>query len=55
MSQTVGENKKKEDEAFSVCLEKIASHGLDMKLVEAQFTFDIAALYLICINYLVNA
>ncbi len=34
------ENKKKEDEAFSVCLEKIAAHGLDMKLVEVQFTFD---------------
>ena len=34
------ENKKKEQDAFRICLEKIASHGLDMKLVEAQYTFD---------------
>lgn len=34
------ENKKMEEEAFSVCLEKIQKHGLDMKLVEAQYTFD---------------
>jgi len=34
------ENKKKEQEAFRICLEKIAAHGLDMKLVEAQYTFD---------------
>ena len=34
------ENKKKEDEAFKICLEKIAKHGLDMKLIEAQYSFD---------------
>ena len=34
------ENKKKEREAFSVCLGKIADHGLEMKLVEAEYTFD---------------
>ena len=34
------ENKQKESEAFRICLEKIAAHGLDMKLVEAQYTFD---------------
>ena len=34
------ENNEKEKEAFRVCLEKIANHGLDMKLVDAQFTFD---------------
>ena len=34
------DNRKKEDEAFRICLEKIASHKLDMKLVEAQYTFD---------------
>lgn len=34
------DNKKKEDEAFAICLEKIAKHELDMKLVEAQYTFD---------------
>ena len=34
------ENKDKEDEAFRVCNEKIISHGLDMKLIDAQYTFD---------------
>ena len=34
------DNKKKEDEAFAICLEKIQKHELDMKLVEAQYTFD---------------
>ena len=34
------ENKKKEDEAFAVCNEKIIAHKLDMKLIDAQFTFD---------------
>ena len=34
------ENRKREQEAFRTCLEKIAAHKLDMKLVEAQYTFD---------------
>ncbi len=34
------ENKKKEDDAFRLCNERIASHGLDMKLIDAQYTFD---------------
>ena len=34
------ENKAKEADAFRICGEKIAHHGLDMKLVEAQYTFD---------------
>ena len=34
------ENTKKEKEAFSICLEQIAKHELDMKLVDAQYTFD---------------
>jgi cell fate regulator YaaT (PSP1 superfamily) len=34
------QNRKKEKEAFGICLEKIAKHGLDMKLVDAQYTFD---------------
>ena len=34
------DNKAKEAEAFRICGEKIAQHGLDMKLVEAQYTFD---------------
>jgi len=34
------ENKEKENEAFCVCNEKIISHKLDMKLIDAQYTFD---------------
>jgi cell fate regulator YaaT (PSP1 superfamily) len=34
------ENKKEEDEAYKICYRKIADHGLEMKLVEAQYTFD---------------
>ncbi|MDR1642598.1 MAG: stage 0 sporulation family protein [Clostridiales bacterium] len=33
-------NSEKEDEAFGICLEKIKSHGLDMKLIEVELTFD---------------
>lgn len=33
-------NKLKEKEAFAVCMEKIESHGLEMKLVEVEYTFD---------------
>ena len=33
-------NKRKEAEAFTICLQKIANHGLDMKLIEAQYAFD---------------
>jgi cell fate regulator YaaT (PSP1 superfamily) len=33
-------NKKKEKEAFKICLEKIAQHKLDMKLVDVQCAFD---------------
>ncbi len=34
------QNKIKEKEAFHVCLEKIVKHQLDMKLVDAEYTFD---------------
>ena len=34
------ENHAKEESAFKICLEKIAKHGLDMKLIEAQYSFD---------------
>jgi cell fate regulator YaaT (PSP1 superfamily) len=34
------ENKLKAKEAFEVCEEKILSHKLDMKLIEAQYSFD---------------
>ena len=34
------ENQVKEREAFDVCLEKIEKHGLEMKLVDVEYTFD---------------
>lgn len=34
------ENLKKEAEAFRVCTKKIQEHKLDMKLIDAQYTFD---------------
>ncbi len=34
------ENKKKEEEAFALCCEKIKKHNLEMKLVEVEYTFD---------------
>lgn len=33
-------NKEKEKEAFKVCLEKIQARGLEMKLIDAEYTFD---------------
>ena len=33
-------NKIKEKDAFRVCLEKIKKHELDMKLIDAEYTFD---------------
>ena len=33
-------NKKKEKEAFKTCLGKIEKHGLEMKLIDAEYTFD---------------
>ncbi len=30
----------KEEEAFQVCLDKITAHGLDMKLVDVEYTFN---------------
>lgn len=34
------ENRVKEREAFKICVAKIKEHGLDMKLIDAQYTFD---------------
>lgn len=34
------ENTAKEAEAFKICEEMIAQHGLEMKLIEAEYTFD---------------
>ena len=33
-------NKDKEKEAFKICLEKIKKHNLEMKLIDAEYTFD---------------
>ena len=33
-------NKKREKEAFGICEEKIAEHGLDMKLVDVECNFE---------------
>lgn len=33
-------NREKEKEAFQICLEKIRKHGLEMKLIDAEYTFD---------------
>ena len=34
------DNKVKEKDAFKICLEKIKKHGLEMKLIDAEYTFD---------------
>jgi len=33
-------NKEKEKDAFRICLEKIKKHNLEMKLIDAEYTFD---------------
>ena len=33
-------NRKKEKDAFQICLKKIREHHLEMKLIEAEYTFD---------------
>lgn len=33
-------NRDKEKEAYRICLEKIQKHGLEMKLIDAEYTFD---------------
>ena len=34
------ENRSKEKEAYKICRQKIAERGLDMKLIQAEYTFD---------------
>lgn len=36
----IEENKVKAAQAFEICEEKVLSHKLDMKLIEAQYSFD---------------
>ena len=38
--KTVEKNREKEKEAFRICLENIRKHELDMKLIDAEYTFD---------------
>ena len=38
--KTLEENKEKEKEAFKICEQKIEAHGLDMSLVDVEYTFD---------------
>ena len=38
--QQEADNKRKEKEAYKICLEKIQKHGLEMKLIDAEYTFD---------------
>ncbi len=38
--KTLLENKEKEKDAFKICEEKIEAHGLDMNLVDVEYTFD---------------
>lgn len=42
--KTNNENKRKETEALKICQEKVNSHGLEMKLIEAEYTFDTSKL-----------
>lgn len=38
--ERLAENTQKEKQAYEVCLEKIKLRGLDMKLIDAEYTFD---------------
>jgi len=38
--ETLEKNKEREKEAFDICLEKIKSHDLGMKLIDVELTFD---------------
>ena len=33
-------NRKKEKEAYQICLQKIRTHELEMKLIDVEYTFD---------------
>ncbi len=38
--QKYAQNKEKEKKAFQTCKEKIKKHGLEMKLIKVEYTFD---------------
>lgn len=39
-TKTYNDNKTREKEAYKICTQKIAEHGLEMKLIEVEYTFD---------------
>ena len=39
-AQIYEENREKSKKAYDICLEKIKDHGLAMKLIDAEYTFD---------------
>ena len=39
-TKTVERNREREKSAYKTCQEKIEKHGLEMKLVQAEYTFD---------------
>ncbi|MBR6451073.1 MAG: stage 0 sporulation family protein [Lachnospiraceae bacterium] len=39
-AKTEAKNREKEKEAFKICQEKIRKHQLEMKLIDAEYTFD---------------
>ena len=39
------QNEKNAEEAYKICIEKIAEHDLDMKLVDVEYTFDNKLIY----------
>lgn len=40
-AKVVETNQKRAKEAFHICEQKIAEHGLDMKLISVEYTFDL--------------
>ena len=38
--KTLNENKKKEKDAYNICLKKIAAHNLEMDLTDVEYAFD---------------
>lgn len=38
--KVVAKNKEEEQEAFEICRKKIEKHGLEMKLIDVEYTFD---------------
>lgn len=38
--EQIRKNREKEENAFQVCSEKVRQHGLEMKLIDVEYTFD---------------